>query len=294
MLRRYAANMWPTAVRTVRHTGELGSWELSYGRPHAALRDHVTRYLGYVESTTFTRRREAPSDAVPLILNLGQPLRVGVAGGNAVRYEWGFIAGLSDTAGIVDSGGEQTGLQVDFTPIGARLFLGIPMRAVAHQIVPLDAIFGVNARQLVQRLRDAPSWAARFAMVDDVICQRFAVAHAMPPDLVYAWRRLKESGGGLAVETLATEIGCSRKHLTARFTEHIGLPPKTMARILRFHGVVAELDRRGGKVIRLGDLAAQHGYYDQAHMAREFRQLAGISPTEHLRRTQHGLGVIAD
>jgi transcriptional regulator GlxA family with amidase domain len=113
------------------------------------------------------------------------------------------------------------------------------------------------------------------------------------PDVEWAWRRLRATGGLLPVGSLARELGCSRRHLIGRFREQIGPAPKTAARLVRFQRTVRLLERhdRG----RFAEIAQRCGYYDQAHMNREFRQLAGTAPGELVARLlPGGLGVAAD
>ncbi|HUF02533.1 MAG TPA: helix-turn-helix domain-containing protein, partial [Gaiellaceae bacterium] len=82
----------------------------------------------------------------------------------------------------------------------------------------------------------------------------------------------------------------SRRHLVARFREHIGLPPKTVARILRF-GRAVELMRRRTD-LALAELAFECGYYDQAHLNRDFRAFAETTPTQLARRIVPDGGVL--
>jgi AraC-like DNA-binding protein len=71
------------------------------------------------------------------------------------------------------------------------------------------------------------------------------------------------------------------------------VPPKTLARILRFEHALALLRRDDGA--RFAEIAERCGYYDQAHMNRDFRAFAGASPSEFLaRRLPDGGGVRAD
>ena len=68
--------------------------------------------------------------------------------------------------------------------------------------------------------------------------------------MVWAWRRLEVSDGGPPIGELASQLGWSHRRLIERFREQIGLAPKTVARVLRFHRVVRELrerPRRGGR-----------------------------------------------
>jgi len=77
-------------------------------------------------------------------------------------------------------------------------------------------------------------------------------------------------------------LGCSRKHLSTRFAEQVGLAPKTAARILRFGRAVSLIGADGRR--SWGEIAAGCGYYDQAHFNRDFKQFAGSTPTEFAER----------
>ena len=79
---------------------------------------------------------------------------------------------------------------------------------------------------------------------------------------------------------LATELGCSRKHLAARFREYVGLPPKLVARMLRFRHASDCL--LGASSFSLPEVAAACGYYDQAHLHRDFRDFAQTTPTAYV------------
>ena len=109
-----------------------------------------------------------------------------------------------------------------------------------------------------------------------------ARAHAaplLPPAVEFAWRRLRDTNGAAPVANIAGELGCSRRHLTQRFSTELGLPPKALARVLRFQRAVGLL-RAGGE---LADVAYTCGYYDQPHFNRDFRALAGVTPSAFLR-----------
>jgi AraC-like DNA-binding protein len=99
------------------------------------------------------------------------------------------------------------------------------------------------------------------------------------PEVGHVWHRLQ--GGAASVTALAAEVGWSRRHLAERFRREIGLPPKVAARVLRFERAKAEL-LRPDTAPRLADVAASCGYADQAHLTREWRELAGCTPSQWL------------
>jgi AraC-like DNA-binding protein len=240
--------------------------------PHPALAPLVHRgYVGYEESTGAPLVRvETPYPAIVVIVNLGPPLRV-----DGGRFG-SFVAGLTDAPVRTEHPGEQAGIQLDLTPQGARMLLGVPMREVARQVVELD---GLVPSAVVERLRSLEGWEARFAALDTFLLRRLRGAAAPRPDVSFAWARLVQSGGTVGVAQLCAELGCSRRHLAARFGDDVGLGPKAVARILRFQRALALLD---GGAAPLAAVAAAGGFSDQPHFNREFRAMAGCTPGEYL------------
>jgi AraC-like DNA-binding protein len=170
------------------------------------------------------------------------------------------------------------GLQVDLTPLGARMALGVPMHELARRSVELEDVIGGEARTLADRLHATPSWDERIDLVTRALERRLRDAAAPPPDVAWAWSRLEETDGRTRISELAATLGCSGKHLAARFREYVGLPPKLVARTMRF--------RRAARLLAdhpLDEVAYACGYYDQAHLDRDFREFAGTTPTVYRR-----------
>lgn len=98
---------------------------------------------------------------------------------------------------------------------------------------------------------------------------------------MWAWDRLIATDGAARILDIAEDIGWSRKHLRNRFLEQIGLAPKTVGRIMRFHAAIRHI----GAADRMNwaTLAADCGYADQAHFNRDFRDFAGAAPETYLK-----------
>jgi len=174
-----------------------------------------------------------------------------------------FVAGIDDVASVVGAAGPAHCLQVTLTPLGARQFLGIGMHALARRVVGLDEVLGHDADRLADRLFQAPDWSARFDIVEDLIARRIVDAAVVPPGIAWAWRALERRDGLVRIDALARQLDCSRKHLGAMFREEIGLPPKTVAGLLRFDHARRRLD--AATMPDLARIAAETGYADQAH-----------------------------
>jgi AraC-like DNA-binding protein len=104
---------------------------------------------------------------------------------------------------------------------------------------------------------------------------------AAPIEIAWAWRTLVRARGCVPIRDVARKVGWSRRHLTERFNAELGVTPKIAARILRFeHACRTIMDDRPS----LADTALACGYQDQAHMTREWRALAGYTPTAWIAR----------
>jgi len=283
------------SAQVSRHSSEIGWWEMVSRAAAPRLRRYVLGYCGYEEETAgFTRRRELPSGEVILIIGFGPELRTTYPalspGREAITRS--FVAGLHDTHCIVETPGTQAGIQVNLTPIGAHLLLGVSMSELTNRVVDLHDLLGSDGALFVERLYEAPDWDARFGIVDEALVRRLDRARTASPDVAWAWRRIVERRGRMTVAELCDELGCSRKHLARRFNEQIGVAPKTYARVLRFQRAVHMLGHRdgenwmdarehgAGRGMSWGEVALECGYFDHAHMNRDFRDLAGTTPGE--------------
>lgn len=259
------------------------SLELVRRAPCPALAGLVWNLAGYAERGTAAERQELPVAGAVIVVNLGPRLEVGRAGATprTPRPFGSFAAGVHDVPAITRHAGHQTGVQVYLSPPGARALLGVPMHELANQTVELDAILGRRADRLEERVATASTWERRLEILEEALLDGIARGPSPPPDAVRAWDRLRTTEGRIAIADLAGELGCSRRHLAAQFQDAVGLPPKTLARILRFRGVIDRLPPAGP--IEWGRVAADRGYADQSHLIREFRALAGMTPEAYRR-----------
>jgi AraC-like DNA-binding protein len=250
------------------------------GVPGPALAGVAIGYTGFSQTAPQPMRfRELPCTYVPLVLDLGEGWSVADARrpDRAPERLGSFAAGLTDGPVLVEHGGVARCLQVDLTALGARRLLGVPMSEIANRSVALEDVFGREAGPLVERIADAPDWAARFDLVDRALTARLAASRPVRPETAWALGRVSQSGGRVAIGDLARDLGWSHRRLIGRFRDEVGLAPKSVARIVRFERLMALL--REGPPLGWARAAAACGFFDQAHLAREVRDLAGLTPT---------------
>ncbi len=275
-----------------RRETESGSWTVARRAIAPALRPFVLTALeGWEQSRgTTTALREVPFPGVPLILNLGAPWEVEDPGAPTERRD-SFMAGLHVAPSVVRASAPAWAcIELRLTPLGAHRILGLPMHELANRTVELDDLLS-RGHELPERLREAPSWAERFDLVEAFLARRLGEASPPSPGVEWSWQRLRRSGGRVSIGALAAELGWSHRRLIARFREQVGLAPKAAARVLRFDRAVAALDSPATP--GLAEVAFDCGYFDQAHLNREFRELAGTTPTVFLGSRLDSGGVAA-
>ncbi|BCB88905.1 helix-turn-helix domain-containing protein [Phytohabitans suffuscus] len=249
------------------------------GRPHPRLRSRVGGYAGYEERADgVLHRRELPGSRVVLVVGWGDPLDVTHprADDGAAARAASFVSGLFDTYAQTTLTGVGRGVQLTLDPLDAGRLFGLPVGELTNRAVPLDALSGGWA-DLPERLAASPDWPSRFALLDEVLTARLAGSPPPDPRVAWAWRHLLGAHGGVVIGELAAELGWSRRHLAATFRREIGLTPKTAARVLRFERAFSTVAPGGW-----AEVAAACGYYDQAHLIRDFREFTGATPG-HIR-----------
>jgi AraC-like DNA-binding protein len=221
--------------------------------PHPALGAFIDRLWTSVTSTGDEARRILPDGCIDLLVNLTD--------GEAL------VVGTMTRAVTVEARRSSEVVAVRFRPGGAFPFLGIPAAELTDRMVSVQAL-GLG-------------WAGSLAAGDGATAmtrlEQALLARLPDLDRVsdHAVRALL-SAAPPSVDALARKVGWTRQHLGRVFRQRVGLSPRQLARVARLQRATVELQQ--GTRRNLADAAAALGYFDEAHMARDFRLLAGITP----------------
>jgi AraC-like DNA-binding protein len=255
--------------------------------PSPLLRGLVDWYVGYRDvGVPPSQHRGLPSPGLTVIFTLDDTLTIAQHPDPAqpsASFDT-LVGGLHTRPALITHEGRQSGIQLGLSPLGSRVLLGVPAAELAGLDVHGYDVLGCFATATRDRLRAAVTWDERFAVLDRALLSRVRLADeraGIRDEVRQAWQRLLRSGGTIPMADLADETGWSDRHLRAKFRAEIGLSPKAAARVIRFSRARRILQRRAlaGESHRLAELAASCGYFDQAHLDREFGLLAGCSPT---------------
>lgn len=166
-------------------------------------------------------------------------------------------------------------LGVRFLPGMATAFLQMPACAFTDDQAPLEAVWsdGRHVADYVGSALDSPVAVTRLAQA---LTARLSSAVPVPADVRAAVSVILARGGRADVAKIAASLGVSRQHLARRFAAYVGVPPKTLSRVVRLREVLRAV--RAARV-NWAAVAADLGYCDQSHLVAEFRSLTGLTPS---------------
>ena len=183
------------------------------------------------------------------------------------------IVGTMTRAQAFDIPAGHSTFGVRFRPGMAARLLRVPGSVAVDQSIPLaDAWKATAVRDLLDQLAGSRSPRDAIARFEASLDEPVGLD---PVDKSLAW--LAECGGQVSIDALADAARLSPRQFRRICRERTGLTPKHLARVLRFRQAAKHAR---GQHPDWADVAVASGYYDQAHLINEFKELAGVSPAQ--------------
>lgn len=248
-------------------------------RSAAALKPHLEcLWAVWDERPREGRRSErvVPDGCPELIVHLGDPFSR-LLGRRWTRQPRVFLAGTLTRPWMLRPGRRVRTLGARFRPGAAAAFFDLPMDSATDREVTLARLVGqTKARAFHRRLARARGREAGWAGVEAWLLERLQGGSGRSGAAKPAVDLVLRARGQVRIDELARRLGWGRRRLERAFARDLGIGPKLFSRIVRLNGVLATLGET--ERARAVDLALDAGYFDQAHLLRDFRLLAGRRP----------------
>ena len=247
--------------------------------------------LWYYEGDEPTREKERvlPTGTMEMVINLrDDALRV-CDGKNPHKFQslgGSLVCGAHSGFFVIDTAGQYRIMGVAFKPGGALPFLGLPAGVLQDAHVPLDALWGREAGDSRDRLLEAETVEAKFRVLEQELLARLVRPLVRHPAVAFALEEFGSVPQERTISEVTTRTGLSPRRFIQFFSQEVGLTPKLFCRVRRFQEALRLC--AGEERIGFGELALACGYFDQAHLIRDFRAFSGLSPTAYLKhRSEH-------
>ena len=217
--------------------------------------------------------RILPDGCVELILNFGERFFQHVDGGQQLQ-PGNFVVGQMTGPILISPSGPVELLGIRFQPGGSRIFLTAPAHEFTDTIVDLGSFSGAFERELLAACARAGTLDERVVAADAYLCGCL-VKSEYDLQLIKLATSIIDRRGVVSVDQLAASAGVSSRQLERRFLREIGIGPKLLARIVRFQQVFRAVEQCDSA---WAAVAVECGYYDQAHLIRDFNQFAQQTP----------------
>jgi AraC-like DNA-binding protein len=200
-------------------------------------------------------------------------------------FSGSFISGVQSEFFVIDTAEQASVVGVHFKPGGAFPFFGVPASELRNTHLSLDTLWGGQAGELRARLLEAATPQAMFRILEGVL-----LAHARRlerhPAVAFALHEFYGVPHMRTISEVTGQIGLSAKRFIQVFDAEVGLTPKLFCRVRRFQKVLRLVG--AGRPVEWAGVAADCGYFDQAHFIRDFRAFSGLNPSTYLaHRTEH-------
>ncbi|HEY6490487.1 MAG: helix-turn-helix domain-containing protein [Terracidiphilus sp.] len=226
-----------------------------------------------------SRQRIYPDGAMALVIHLNRPAATYFVDDAAHTIRVPLLAGPYSRSFQFDPSESTAVLGVLFRPGAARLFFPFPANELHNLDIALRELHPEEADRLLNELCSASGEPARFQMIERYLTRKLKGAVLTPPAVRYGVEQLSREGLVRGVRSIQSETGLSHTRFIQLFREHVGLTPKLFYRVRRFRMLINRIEK--GLPVKWVELATDCGYFDQAHLIRDFRVFAGITPHEY-------------
>lgn len=231
------------------------------------------------------RERVLPTGSAHLVFRFEAPLRTFAATDDVHGNEIGLtiFGGPRAEPYLRDSSRAVTSVGALLAPGAVALFAGDRADLLAHSHTPLDELWGRQTARLLEQLQEAGDPLTQLARFEALLLGKLPRTGGIHPAVAHAIARFETSPAipeAQRVGLIVKETGYSHRHFDTLFREAVGIAPKRYLRLRRFQVALGAVT--GSAPLAAVALAA--GYSDQAHLTREFREFAGITPSEYRRR----------
>ncbi|MGX1930170.1 AraC family transcriptional regulator [Flagellimonas sp. 2504JD4-2] len=149
-----------------------------------------------------------------------------------------------------------------------------------NQVIPAEQVFGTDILKLLQELKLPSKPQKKFLAIENWLDGQLREDDFYLEVIRYSIEAIEESPTQINLGELSEKLGYSQKQFIQLFKKYVGLTPKQFHRIVRFNQILTAVENK--EKISWTVVAADCGYFDQAHFIKDFQSFSGINPKKYL------------
>ena len=249
-------------------------------KPGPELEKHVKCYWSLEDmepSGPGGREKIFPDGCTELIFHYGDRFRKYDDKGSHIQDK-SFIHGQLQRYIEIEPTGKVGIFSARFHPGGLQSFIPLPVSDLTHDTFSLTRIWGSAGKRLEESIISASGTAERQNILETFLLERRNTSpdSAIAVQLVNA---ILETDGNVSIDELSAALHIGKRQLTRNFISCVGIKPKMLARIIRFHRVLKLIEQ--GELNNFTAIAFEGGFYDQAHFIKDFKEITGLNPKKY-------------
>lgn len=228
----------------------------------------------------YAREKIAPTGSTVAVFVLGDAILQTPSDGEGptLHASRGFLIGPHDRPTVNEPTGETFAVGIISTPVGCEALFGVKPATIRGAAVDLEQAWP-TATGVRSALTDLTDPGDMLALVEETL------TGGHDPSVIGVERceqavELLVANPVRPIADIADELEVSHGHLDREFTRVVGLTPRSLARLLRMRDLLSRIDIRSE--VPWSDHAAELGWFDQAHLIRDFKRHTGVTPSQYL------------
>lgn len=224
--------------------------------------------------------RILPDSCVELVIHFNQPYITTFRNNKTEIQPQSFVVAQMKNFIEIEPNGKIGMISIRFSAQGAYHFFGMPMKEIANGIVDLKLIWKDVAKEIEERIVESTNTEQRINRIQHYLLTQLRRNGHVDLTVDYCLNLIYSTNGKICVEDLSRKTGISNRQLVRKFNHCIGVSPKEFSRIIKFISTLNHL--KENKKRNLAEVAHNCGYYDQAHFIHDFKEYAGLTPSQFL------------
>lgn len=245
--------------------------------PHYLLSPYVEAYW-IIDDAKETKsfQNVLPDGCVDIIVSLGDSSK-----DNDFKPGIPYVFGTHTTFSQAPSIGNIQMFGIRFKPAVFKLFTNIPTNEFTNQKVDIfsfQSIFDLSFYSEVEKgIKENLRMNTIISNIEQFLINKLPVLPSIDRRIQHALSLIQMHSGKVSIDRLADESCLSQRQLERRFKAEVGISPKLFSRIIKFRE--AQIRLSTGTWSNLQEFAWDCGYFDNAHLTREFLTFSGTLPS---------------